>query len=182
MFSSTIAANNHLYLIVLVLIITRLIRAASNSRFSISFINLFGTFCHELAHFIVGFLLLAKPSSFSLWPTRQAGGGFVLGSVSFSNIRFFNAIPTALAPLLLVILAHYVEQNFFAIIQETTLTYILYIFTLVIILENSIPSSTDFNVAFNNGWGVLLYFGGGLTYLFWDEIVVWSNFLSAFLT
>ncbi|MBF0359248.1 MAG: hypothetical protein HQL70_11650, partial [Magnetococcales bacterium] len=124
MFSSIIATNNQLYIIALVLIITRAIRAAANSRFSISFINLFGTFCHELAHLIVGFLLLAKPNKFSLWPTRQAGGGFVLGSVSFSNLRFFNAIPTAFAPLLLVILAYYVEQNFFAFIQKTTLTYI----------------------------------------------------------
>jgi hypothetical protein len=164
---------NRLYLIILVLLIIRLMKIASGSRFSISFINLFGTFCHELAHYIVGLLLWAKPTNFSLWPKRQSGGGFVLGSVSFSNIRFFNAIPTAFAPLLLIFFAYYVEQNFFTLVDETTLTFILYVFTIVIILENAIPSSTDFKVAFDNTAGVVFYVGGTLIYLYFDQVKSW---------
>ncbi|MBF0195816.1 MAG: hypothetical protein HQL71_14755 [Magnetococcales bacterium] len=166
---------NRLYLIILVLLIVRLMSIASGSRFSISFINLFGTFCHELAHYIVGLLLWAKPTNFSLWPKRQAGGGFVLGSVSFSNIKFFNAIPTALAPLLLILLAYYVEQNFFTLVDETTITFILYVFIIVVILENAIPSATDFSVAFNNFAGVVFYVGGALIYLYLDHIKYWLS-------
>ncbi|MBF0445227.1 MAG: hypothetical protein HQL68_06530 [Magnetococcales bacterium] len=164
---------NRLYLIVLVLIIVRLMKIASGSRFSISFINLFGTFCHELSHYIIGSLLWAKPTGFTLWPKRQSGGGFVLGSVSFSNIRFFNAIPTALAPLLLIFFAYYIEQNFFSLVDETALTFILYIFIIVVILENAIPSATDFKVAFDNMAGVVFYVGGALIYLNFDQVKAW---------
>ncbi|MBF0380030.1 MAG: hypothetical protein HQL69_03375 [Magnetococcales bacterium] len=171
--------DNRLYLIILVLLIIRLMRIASGSRFSISFINLFGTFCHELAHFLVGFLLWAKPVGFSLWPKRQSGGGFVLGSVSFNNITFFNAIPTALAPLLLIVLAYYIELNFFTLFYETTLTFILYVFIIVVILENAIPSATDFKVAFNNIPGVVFYVGGTLIYLYYDQV---RSFLAPWIT
>jgi hypothetical protein len=164
---------NRLYLIILVLLIVRLMRIASGSRFSISFINLFGTFCHELAHYIIGLLLWAKPTGFTIWPKRQSGGGFVLGSVSFSNIRFFNAIPTAFAPLLLIFFAYYIEQNFFLLVDETVLTFILYVFIIVVILENAIPSSTDFKVAFSNMAGVVFYLGGTLVYLYFNQVKSW---------
>lgn len=59
-----------------------------------------GTIAHELLHFIVGFLTLARPVRLSLWPHRAADGSYVFGAVVFANVRWWNAAPASLAPLL----------------------------------------------------------------------------------
>lgn len=59
-----------------------------------------GTLAHELAHFIVGLMLRAKPSGFSLWPKRSAKG-WRLGAVTFRRVGVLNGAFIALAPLLL---------------------------------------------------------------------------------
>jgi hypothetical protein len=70
-----------------------------------------GTLCHELAHFSVGLLTNAEPVGMSVIPKRikkARGGGagqghnWELGSVSFANLRWYNAAPAALAPLLVL--------------------------------------------------------------------------------
>jgi hypothetical protein len=62
-----------------------------------------GTLCHELSHFLAGLLTFARPSSLSIVP-RRAAKGWQLGEVKLANARWYNAAPTALAPLLLVLL------------------------------------------------------------------------------
>ncbi|MBF0448503.1 MAG: hypothetical protein HQL67_09905 [Magnetococcales bacterium] len=162
--------DNRLFLIVVVLLMARIRRITTANRFLIGLINLIGTFFHELAHYLVGWLLLARPSGFSVWPKAKLGGGLVLGSVSFANLRFYNALPTALAPLLLVILAYYIDQEFFILIQQAPLSYLIYIFIMVILLENAIPSSTDLKVAFSQWGGTLFYLLITTLYFFWDEL------------
>lgn len=70
-----------------------------------------GTLCHELAHFSVGLLTNAEPIGLSVIPKRikkTRGGGpgkghnWELGSVTFANLRWYNAAPSALAPLLVL--------------------------------------------------------------------------------
>lgn len=61
-----------------------------------------GTFCHELAHFAVGLLLGAEPVGFTVIP-RRSGRTWELGSVSFANLRWYNAAPAALAPFLVLL-------------------------------------------------------------------------------
>lgn len=71
-----------------------------------------GTLCHELAHFSVGLLTNAEPIGLSVIPRRikkgrGAGAGahnWELGSVTFANLRWYNAAPSALAPLLVLAL------------------------------------------------------------------------------
>lgn len=58
-----------------------------------------GTICHELAHFLVGLLTFARPVSLSIVPRSGR-----LGEVQLANARWYNAAPAALAPLLLVLL------------------------------------------------------------------------------
>ncbi len=60
-----------------------------------------GTLCHELAHFSVGLLLGAEPTGLSIIP-RRTGRTWELGSVTFANLRWYNAAPAALAPLLVL--------------------------------------------------------------------------------
>jgi len=67
-----------------------------------------GTLCHELAHFSVGLLTNAEPVGMSIIPRRikkpGKGHNWELGSVSFANLRWYNAAPAALAPLLILML------------------------------------------------------------------------------
>jgi hypothetical protein len=67
-----------------------------------AFLTLTGTLLHELSHFSVGTLLGARPVALNLFPKARRDGSYVMGSVTFSNLRWFNAAPTALAPLLIM--------------------------------------------------------------------------------
>ena len=65
-----------------------------------------GTLCHELAHFFVGLVANARPVGLTVMPRwvgrgkRGTGNGhWELGSVTFANLRWYNAAPAALAPL-----------------------------------------------------------------------------------
>jgi hypothetical protein len=60
-----------------------------------------GTICHELAHYCVGLITLARPTSFTVIP-RRTRREWTLGSVEFANLRWYNAAPTALAPFLIL--------------------------------------------------------------------------------
>jgi len=62
-----------------------------------------GTLCHELAHFGVGLLTNAEPVGLNLIPRRK-GKVWELGFVTFANLRWYNAAPAALAPLLVLLL------------------------------------------------------------------------------
>lgn len=74
---------------------------AISSRSAIFAIAVFlGVFVHEVMHLIVGTVSGASPVSMSLIPRKAADGRMIMGSVSFENLRWFNAAPTCLAPLL----------------------------------------------------------------------------------
>ncbi len=62
-----------------------------------------GTICHELCHFCVGMVTGAAPSSLSIVPRRTARG-WDLGSVTLMRVRWYNAAPSALAPLALCLI------------------------------------------------------------------------------
>ena len=79
-----------------------------SQRYSIFLIlRLPGTLCHELAHFLVGLVTLARPASLSIVP-RRAARSWTLGEVKLANARWYNAAPTALAPMALVLLPWWV--------------------------------------------------------------------------
>lgn len=60
-----------------------------------------GVFVHEVLHFLVGLVTMARPTSFSLIP-RSEGGRLILGSVGFVGLNWLNAWITAAAPLLIL--------------------------------------------------------------------------------
>lgn len=66
-----------------------------------------GTLCHELAHFSVGLLTNAEPTGMTVVPRRikrpGRGHNWELGSVTFANLRWYNAAPAALAPVLVIL-------------------------------------------------------------------------------
>jgi len=105
-----------------------------------------GTIFHELSHFIFGMLFFASPVNFSLIPKKNENG-WTLGSVSFKNINFFNAVPISMAPLILVPLSYSLYQD-----NNLLIAFIIYE-----CLFSSIPSSQDINVAKSNIAGIILY-------------------------
>lgn len=102
-------------------IIWLLLKSLSGRTAIYSILSLPGTMLHEFLHLLVGTLTNAKPVSFSLLPKMDGGSRLVLGSVGFANLRWYNAMPTCLAPLLgvyvmVLVAAHrigngYVYQN-----------------------------------------------------------------------
>lgn len=63
-----------------------------------------GTFLHESSHWLVAALLGGRPSALTIVPTRTERG-WRLGSVGIRQVRWFNALPIGVAPLLLAPLA-----------------------------------------------------------------------------
>ena len=90
--------------VALLLVFYALLRGTRDSMWRIAVLSLPGTLAHELTHFVVGALLLAKPRGFSVWP-KAVGHNWRLGSVSFGSIGLLNGVFVAFAPLLLVPIA-----------------------------------------------------------------------------
>ena len=139
-------------------------RAQSHSLFGAWTSNIFGVFLHELAHAIIGALLLAKPSKFIMIPKAvELSNGkksYILGQVECSNLRWYNRFPTAMAPLLLFGIALYLEKHYwsFPFVQKTLGYLCLYLYLQITLITNAIPSSTDFKEGFKNPFGLLLWF------------------------
>ena len=148
--------SNRFLMILLVIILLKMKYTTYSSMYLSAIVNIPGTFLHEMSHFLVGFFLNAYPTSFNLLPKKE-GDNYVMGSVGFRNVRFYNAVPAALAPMFLLVVGYHFNQWFFSNIKITYVSYISYVLLQTIIIENAVPSSTDFKVAFSNPLSVLMY-------------------------
>ena len=66
-------------------------------------------------------------------------------------------MPSALAPLLLLPIGFYANRYILPEIPPTFVNYIVYILLQTIVIENAIPSSTDFKVARMFFSGIVIY-------------------------
>jgi len=153
----SLLANNRFFLILLVVVLVRLKYHTYSSMWATALVNVPGTALHELMHYLVGLILNAKPCNFTLFPKKSMDGGYVMGSVGFCNVRFYNAVPSAMAPLLLLFIGFYLNRYFLPTMRLTAVNYILYVLLQTIIIENAVPSGADFKVAFAYPKGVILY-------------------------
>ena len=149
--------NNRFIMILLVIVLLHLKYKTYSSMWASALVNIPGTLLHEFMHFIVGLVLNAQPSNFCLVPRKGADGTYVMGSVGFRNITFYNAIPSALAPLLLLFVGFYLNRYWLPRINLTAINYVGYVFLQTIIIENAMPSSTDFRVAVKYFLGIIIY-------------------------
>ncbi len=62
-----------------------------------------GTLCHELSHWLIGLVSGARPSALTVIPVKK-GGRWELGSVTLTRVRWYNAAPAALAPLVILLI------------------------------------------------------------------------------
>ncbi len=149
--------DNRFYLILLVIILMRAKYATYRSMWLSSLVNVPGTILHECMHYLVGMFLNARPCNFTIFPRRDLDGNYVMGSVGFTNVTFYNAFPAAMAPLLLLPIGFYANRYLLPLLPPTLLNYVLYVLLQTIIIENAMPSRADFRVALNNPLGVVLY-------------------------
>lgn len=156
--------DNRFYLILLVIILIHLKNATYKSMFLCALINLPGTILHEMMHFFVGLILNARPCNFTILP-RKSDKGYVMGSVGFTNITFYNAIPSSMAPLLLLPIGFYLNRYLLPNMMPTFTNYVLYVLLQTIIIENALPSSADFRVAKQYFLGIVMYIAIGVSLL-----------------
>ncbi len=149
--------DNRFILILMVVFLVRLKYATYSSMWMSALVNVPGTVLHELMHFLVGLFLNARPCNFTIFPKRDELGNYVMGSVGFRNVTFYNAIPSSMAPLLLLVLGFYANRYLLPLMPATLLNYTLYVLGQTILIENAIPSRADFKVAGMYLTGVLLY-------------------------
>ena len=127
--------------VVATMLLIRLCRHAGMWMYAL--IALPGTLAHELAHFIVAFILGARPSFPSLVPVRTQGG-WRLGSVAF-RVGHLRALPIALAPLVLLPLALWWAA--WLLHPASWPLYGLHVWIVAALLTASLPSPTDLKLA-----------------------------------
>lgn len=123
-----------------------------------------GTLCHELAHFAAGLLTGARPASFTVIP-RRVGKHWELGSVTLTRVRWYNAAPTALAPLLIVLLPFAVAWWRTRAPWQFALLDLPIALALAPQFLRFWPSRVDWRIALRS-WPYLFIIAGGLWLLF----------------
>lgn len=140
-----------------------------------------GVFVHELLHFIVGFVVQAKPTSFTLVP-RQDGTRIVLGSVGFIGLTWVNAWLTGLAPLLAMPIVYALASWR---VNHMPAQFQWWDVGLWILLAPQMiccwPSRADLRIALIS-WPVLLLIGGCIFWWArgqdWSDLLAWSSVFS----
>jgi len=135
-----------------------LMNQARRSFWLFSLLALPGTLCHETCHWGMGLLLRGQPLRFTVLPRRE-GHGFVLGSVSFRNLRWFNAFFIGLAPLLLLPLAYGLFLWRLGANPEFKWPEAAALYLLANLLFGALPSWQDLRIAAKSPIGWLLLAG-----------------------
>jgi hypothetical protein len=140
-----------------------LLRWARHSGWGIAILTLIGTIGHEALHALVGWLVYAKPTSFSVLPRRQKNY-WVLGSVGFRNLNIWNAAPAAFAPVLLagvswLIFKYWMQPAF---LHGDYLLWLLFGYIAAVTLFSSVPSHIDIKMG---ALSALMY--GGIGAVVW---------------
>lgn len=114
-----------------------------------------GTFCHELCHLCVGGLLNGKPVNFTLLPKRERHA-YVMGSVTFAQIRWYNAFFLGMAPLLLLPVAYGILAWRMKAHPSISWNEGLWLYLIANLVYASLPSWQDLRIAARSPIGWLL--------------------------
>ncbi|HVY07020.1 MAG TPA: hypothetical protein VHB46_13680 [Burkholderiales bacterium] len=124
-----------------------------------SLVSLPGTMGHELLHFLVGTLTLAKPVKVSLLPKFHRDGSATLGYVMFSNIRWYNALWVGFAPLLALPAAFWVVYYRAAQIPPVTAVELAWAYLAASLAYSCLPSKADVDIVLSKPLGLAIYIG-----------------------
>ena len=109
------------------------------------------TLAHELMHLLLGFLTYGQPCGFRVWP-RRAARGYVLGSVSCRNVRWYNGLFIGLAPVLLLPCALALLIWRLHAVPEVNATEAVWAYAVACLTYASLPSWQDIRVALASSW------------------------------
>ena len=109
------------------------------------------TVAHELTHLLAGLLSNGRPSQLRLLPRRSAHG-YVLGSVTCSNVRWYNGLVIGLAPLLLLPVAVGLLLWRTRAGPGLTLAELPWAYLIACLAHASLPSWQDLRVAAASSW------------------------------
>lgn len=166
-------------LIVFTLIANR-IRVFSTNLYYRAFTNLLGTLFHELAHFLVAIIFLKIPKSISIWPKKEGENYHNYGRVEikYEDLNIFNQTPISLAPILITPLIVLNES----VVNWCALTFggslaskLLFAYLMIVLITNSLPSSSDLKSAFFCKSFFLWSFIVFLVFYFDKEIVAFAE-------
>jgi hypothetical protein len=147
-----------------------LIRALAGSHPFFFLFTVAGTICHELAHYCVGLLTGARPTSLTVIPRRISKTGarahWELGSVTLTRVRWYNAAPAALAPFLIILLPFAVAHFRTAPGWQFQLADLLIAFALAPQFLSFWPSPVDWRIALRS-WPYLVILAG-VGWWYWD--------------
>ena len=143
-----------------------ILHQARRSFWLVSFLALPGTLAHELCHWALGKALNGRPVRFTVLPRRE-GRGYVLGAVSFANLRWYNAFFIGMAPLLMLPAAYALVRWRLAAHPTLGWPEALLAFLIANLIFGSLPSWQDLRIAARSpvGWGLLVV--GGVWAWFW---------------
>jgi hypothetical protein len=117
------------------------------------------TLAHELMHLVLGFLTGVQPSGFRIVPRRSARG-YILGSVTCNNVRWYNGLFIGFAPLLLLPLAFAVLVWRVHLQPQPTLTELAWALAIAGLAAASLPSWQDLRVALASSWLLIVLLAG----------------------
>jgi hypothetical protein len=117
------------------------------------------TLAHELTHLVLGYLTGGQPSGFRIFPRRSARG-YILGSVTCSNVRWYNGLFIGLAPLLLLPLAFAVLVWRVRLQPQPALTEVTWALAIAGLAFASLPSMQDIRVALASSWLLVAVLAG----------------------
>ena len=124
-----------------------------------SLMSLPGTIGHELLHFLVGTLTLAKPVKVSLIPKFHRDGSATLGFVMFSNIRWYNALWVGFAPLLALPAAVWLVYYRSAQIPPLSMPELAWSYVAASLMVSCLPSRADVGIVLSKPAGLMFYLG-----------------------
>jgi hypothetical protein len=117
------------------------------------------TLAHELAHLVLGYLTGGQPSGLRLLPRRSARG-YILGSVTCNNVRWYNGLFIGLAPLLLMPLALALLSWRLRAQPEVSAVEAAWVFAVASLVYASLPSWQDLRVALASSWLLIALLAG----------------------
>ena len=117
-----------------------------------------GTLAHETCHLVLGLLMNGRPASFNLVPRRD-GKGWIMGSVAFGNLRWYNAFFIGMAPLLLLPLAWWLMTWRLGLGVAWRWQEALAVYLIANLVYAALPSWVDVKAAAKSPVGWLLLAG-----------------------
>lgn len=134
-----------------------------------SLLSLPGTAVHELLHFLLGTLTLARPVKFSLLPKFHRDGSATLGYVTFTHIRWYNALWVGIAPLLALPAALWLV--YYRSIQGTPLGLqeVAWSYVAASLTYSCVPSKADMAIVLSKPVGLVVYLASGAL-LYWMRL------------